>query len=999
MKRLDRIAEHGNCQDVHLQQLKQQLNGVQNALDQMGSESVMLNDIKLLLSRPRKALDKVLQNTVLEALRFEEMEKRFDDIEDAHIDTCRWLIDDPYALSQSKSTATTSTSASSSPASQHHAEPLLEEEFPARLQARVRFIDWLKDGRGIFHISGKPGAGKSTLMKYMTGSLELQRYLKSWAGSKQLVFASFFFWKYGTDYQRSFEGLVRSLLHSALSQCPELLSKVFPTQWEAAEDGITIRFNKAEVRTAFDTLIKQPQLYDDRKLAIFIDGLDEFVGHEDSLLSALFDWVDSSLDNIKICVSSREHTIFQQRFAACPKIRLHEINHSDILAFVEEKLQKNKDANLPPYELREVMLLGRELVYNAEGVFLWASLAVRVLEKGLLISDSIPRLRAKIKSLPSELEELFEHIFRSIQKELDTNERQRAMQTLSIFVQQAKVEKIFPHDFHEEEKSIDLLQLSFLDEYERDPSFSARLMGALSDGELDSRLERCRRVVNSGCMGLVSVTSIGGTCIGTNILDRPSTRFRTETALLTHRSLIEFFKRSDVGDEIESFTKNFDFLQFSCQSLIAELKASASPYLKQFQVVRKASDQSDFVFTRRTLASHEQQSAFLPPDTFTTRDVYFTRPNFQQDLERLIYIYYTVRPQSVSTLTSAFDELARIADTELQSDSLPCSTGIAYPFYWEQAGGHFVNASEHLVVQCLPSDFCRVKGLELGINELWPVDDGVGTASLSPDTMLHLVTSSIQFLHVPSILLSLRHGRPKTASKAVDRLVQTLTLALAKGASPNSKLHALPPEHPSARQTPDITAWQILVWNSIMMGEDLGIPIRALWLLFLIHDADTNTQLTFERLEDHTRTSADSDLQEFADKGQEGPQLVMSGKFGKESRELFEPVVVAENHGGIVDLAKSQGGTVSLRDIVSLWFPDHAEEFRNVIDLNESRVGKPSADELRFLRQKNGFDLDKWQAREWEIPQPLFKSWSGHSRIKESVRRYNSEHSIISRTF
>lgn len=978
MQRLDLIAKHGKCQDEQLQQLKKQVNGLQNALDQISSKSVMLDDIKFLLSRPRKALDKVLQNTVLEALRFQEMEKRFDDIEDAHVKTCRWLLDDSYAPLQSNSVATTSTFSFLLPASEDYVVPLLEKQLPARLQARVHFIDWLKDGRGIFHISGKPGSGKSTLMKYMTGSPKLQRYLKSWAGSKQLVFASFFFWKHGTDYQKSFEGLVRSLLHSALSQCPELLSGLFPTQWKAAEDGITIRFNKAEVRTAFDTLTNQPNLYHDRKLAIFIDGLDEFVGHEDSLLSALFGWVNSGLDNIKICVSSREHTIFQQRFAACPKVRLHEITHSDILAFVEEKLQNNKDANLPPYELEEVIRLGNGLVYNAEGVFLWASLAVKVLEKGLLIHDSIPRLRAKIKSLPSELEELFEHLFRSIQIELDPNDRQRAMQTLSIFVQKAKVEKMFQYDYWDRDKSIDLLQLSFLDEYERHPTFLARLMGHLSDGELDRRLERCRRVVNSGCMGLVSVTltdrlsNVAGISAA-----KPSTRFRTETAFLAHRSLIEFFKRPDVGDEIERFTKDFDFLQFSCQSLIAELKASASPYVEQFEVF--SSNECDPVFTRRTLPSHKHQSAFLLPDTFTIRDVYFTGQEFLTDLAWLTCIYYTTRPHSVSILLSAIDELAEIADTEVNCGPLRCRKYILYPSHWKRC--HLRNTCRARIT-CLPSDYCRWTGFELGINELWPMDDGIDTASFSPDTMLHLVSNSIQFLYSFSNLLPFHDGRSGTNSKAIDRLVQTLTLTLAKGASPNSKPHGLPYACHSTRQTHDITVWQSLVWNSVMAGEDLRMPIRDLWLLFLIHDADTNIQLTFKRHEDHPTKCADSNLQEFADKGQQGPQLIMSANFGTERRELFTPVVVAENHGGIVDLAKSQGGTVSLRDIVSLWFPDHAEDFRNVIDLNESRVGKPSAEELRCLRQKHGFDLDKWQAREWKIPQPLLKSWSGKSEIK-----------------
>src|SRR2546430_1940618 len=64
----------------------------------------------------------------------------------------------------------------------------------ARFQATSRFLKWLRSGNRLFHISGKAGSGKSTLMKLLLDHEKSKRELEHWAGNKQLVFAHFFFW-------------------------------------------------------------------------------------------------------------------------------------------------------------------------------------------------------------------------------------------------------------------------------------------------------------------------------------------------------------------------------------------------------------------------------------------------------------------------------------------------------------------------------------------------------------------------------------------------------------------------------------------------------------------------------------------------------------------------------------------------------------------------------------------------------------------------------------
>jgi hypothetical protein len=50
------------------------------------------------------------------------------------------------------------------------------------LQSGMLFIEWLASGDGIFHISGKLGSGKSTLMKYLYKHPRTRRELAKWAG-------------------------------------------------------------------------------------------------------------------------------------------------------------------------------------------------------------------------------------------------------------------------------------------------------------------------------------------------------------------------------------------------------------------------------------------------------------------------------------------------------------------------------------------------------------------------------------------------------------------------------------------------------------------------------------------------------------------------------------------------------------------------------------------------------------------------------------------------
>src|SRR6185436_20688743 len=77
---------------------------------------------------------------------------------------------------------------------------------------------WLSQGRGMFWIRGKPGSGKSTLMRYALDNLE-----KNSQDSNAPFILSFFFHGRGAELENKPEGLYRSLLHQLLSAFPSQL--------------------------------------------------------------------------------------------------------------------------------------------------------------------------------------------------------------------------------------------------------------------------------------------------------------------------------------------------------------------------------------------------------------------------------------------------------------------------------------------------------------------------------------------------------------------------------------------------------------------------------------------------------------------------------------------------------------------------------------------------------------------------------------------------------
>src|SRR6266480_3153570 len=168
--KLEALIETSRDNTTELDKILTRIAGIQSKIEPSHMDPENKVQLTRILQISDVAAHRVLQQRVLEAIAFGDMYRRFETVEEAHLKTFQWILDDD-----------------------------VYEDDSEKQDAKKLFTTWLASGSGIFHVSGKLGAGKSTLMKFLCEQEPTEKLLREWAGKK---LTAFIHWNIYADIKR-----------------------------------------------------------------------------------------------------------------------------------------------------------------------------------------------------------------------------------------------------------------------------------------------------------------------------------------------------------------------------------------------------------------------------------------------------------------------------------------------------------------------------------------------------------------------------------------------------------------------------------------------------------------------------------------------------------------------------------------------------------------------------------------------------------------------------
>ncbi|KAI1087409.1 hypothetical protein F5B19DRAFT_74971 [Rostrohypoxylon terebratum] len=555
LKKLESLSKSLELTNQDMTDLKRSAKSLQGSI--LGLEmkvgSKFLDQIQDIVQVSEEKALEAKRRLLLDALRHQGMEDRFYHVEPAHADTFKWLLQSKNDMS-SKVHDSKKDDLEKYPLDPRRIWPLEHAHNVAKQEIGHRFTSWLRNESGIFHISGKPGAGKSTLMKFLYNNELTRKYLNEWSNGKEVILAKAFFWRLGNDTQ-TLISLIRSLLHQVLSTAKDLIPIAFPCRWEHVDfhGGSVVHLELAEIEQGLHNLVTDPRTFEHHKLVFLIDGLDEYQGRHIELVNQLFNWTSSNTGNLKICVSSREWNEFMVGFSDCPKLRIHDYTRMDIMMMVHDQLSSRLQYPTPISE-NNIISIATKIEFKAEGVFQWVCLVLNAVKDGILNGDDVQELNSKIDSFPSELEELYKQLFDSIH----VKDRQKVFEIFRMV------------NYMELGLHLPLFRVWFLNKLVDDPDYALKSKTQnVSDEEIATILQITRRQIYGRCKGFLVVHdySASPSFFGPPLSNNGAVAFMHSTAY-------EFLEQSHIKQIIDQTIGHVDVFDRICQTFLVCAKVA-----------------------------------------------------------------------------------------------------------------------------------------------------------------------------------------------------------------------------------------------------------------------------------------------------------------------------------------------------------------------------------------------------------------------------------------
>jgi ankyrin repeat protein/nucleoside phosphorylase len=295
------------------------------------------------------------QAKLVRSLDFPQMGERFQSIRSPYPGTCEWLL------------------------------------------TNTKYLTWLNDRQfeqhhGLLWLKGKPGSGKSTLMKFIFGHAREQKLAD--------IHISFFFNARGSDTEKSTEGMYRHLLFRLLTDLPET-QQVFDdvhVDELPREPNFVWHINFLE-RVLMAAIVKLKQ----RWLWIYIDALDE--GNENQVrdMVAFFtSCLETPGIKLRVFFASRPYPHIRAQNSMGLDIDGENEHIRDIERYVQNKFGPGNDSML--YDIQN------DIARRSSGVFMWVILVTQKLNKEYDRGCTVFELKEMMSHIPDDLGQFFQEI-------------------------------------------------------------------------------------------------------------------------------------------------------------------------------------------------------------------------------------------------------------------------------------------------------------------------------------------------------------------------------------------------------------------------------------------------------------------------------------------------------------------------------------------------------------------------------------------------------------
>ena len=248
----------------------------------------------------------------------------------------------------------------------------------------------LSANNSVLWLKGKPGAGKSTLMKYIFN------YCKDRFDNQLTV--AYFFNARGDQLEKTCLGMLRSIVYQLIQRDSAVQSRFvqhFLDREKMYEAG-KFEWRPSDLR---DFVMSELGRRIARPVVLLIDALDECSESDVRSVVGFLENVSIKASHsgttVRICLSSRHYPSISMNKKLELILENKKEHQEDIASYVREKLE-SKDEKLHD-----------EIERKSNGVFLWAILVVAILNKASY-AGRIEEMEQTLDTLPGDLEDVFE---------------------------------------------------------------------------------------------------------------------------------------------------------------------------------------------------------------------------------------------------------------------------------------------------------------------------------------------------------------------------------------------------------------------------------------------------------------------------------------------------------------------------------------------------------------------------------------------------------------